>query len=143
MRSWRLMPRFSLATFRYLVAVPLGIGAAILADRSGFGIPNVPPALLLPVAYSAYGGGLVIGLLAAAMHVFYTAIFFSLPGHPFQYDAQKPGAPSGHRCGCARDGDKLGNLRHKTELSLRQLTAAKQDLLRLNSELEMRVEERT
>ena len=137
------MPRFSLATFRYLVAVPLGIGAAILADRSGFGIPNVPPALLLPVAYSAYGGGLVIGLVAAAMHVFYTAIFFSLPGHPFQYDAQNLERLLVIVGVAPAMATMLGNLRHKTELSLRQLTAAKQDLLRLNSELEMRVEERT
>src|SRR5580692_7706400 len=143
MRLRRLMPRFSLSTFRYLVAVPLGIGAAILADRWGFGIPNVPPALLLPVAYSAYGGGLVIGLAAAVLHVFYTAIFFSLPGHPFQYDAQNLERLLVIVVVAPAMATMLGNLRHKTELSLRQLTAAKQDLLRLNSELEMRVEERT
>jgi methyl-accepting chemotaxis protein len=143
MRSWRLMPRFSLPTLRYLAAAPLGIGAAVLAERWGFGIPNVPLALLLPVAYSAYGGGLVIGLLAAVMHVIYSAIFFSLPGHPFQYDVQNLERILVIVVVAPAMATMLGNLRHKTELSLRQLTAAKQDLLRLNSKLEMRVEERT
>ncbi len=103
----------------------------------------MPPALLLPVAYSAYGGGLVIGLSAAVLHVLYTAIFFSLPGHPFQYDAQNLERVLVIMAVAPAMAAMLGNLRHKTELSLRQLRAAKQDLLRLNSELEMRVEERT
>lgn len=137
------MPWFSLPTLRYLAAVPLGIGAAILAERLGFGIPNVPGALLLPVAYSAYGGGLVIGLLAAAMHVIYSAIFFSSPGHLFQFDAQDLERVLVIAVVSPAMATMLGNLRHKTERSLRQLTVAKQDLLRLNSELEKRVEERT
>jgi len=121
----------------------LGIGAALLAEHWGYGIPNVPPALLLPVAYSAYGGGLFIGLSAAVMHVIYSAIFFSLPGHPFQYDAQNLVRILVIMVVAPAMATMLGHLRHKTELSLRQLTTAKQDLLRLNSELEMRVEERT
>jgi methyl-accepting chemotaxis protein len=114
-----------------------------LADRWGFGIPNVPPALLLPVAYSAYRGGLVIGLLAAAMHVIYTAIFFSLPGHPFQYDPDNLVRLLVIMVVAPAMATMIGNLRHETELSLQQLIAAKQDLLHLNSELERRVEERT
>ena len=103
----------------------------------------MPGALLLPVAYSAYGGGLVIGLLAAAMHVIYSAIFFSSPGHLFQFDAQDLERVLVIAVVSPAMATMLGNLRHKTERSLRQLTVAKQDLLRLNSELEKRVEERT
>jgi methyl-accepting chemotaxis protein len=114
-----------------------------LAQQWGFRIPNVPPALLLPVAYSAYGGGIAIGLLAAVMHVTYSALFFSLPGHPFQYDTENLTRILVIAVIAPAMATMLGNLRRKTDHSLRQLTAAKQDLLRLNSELESRVEERT
>src|ERR1700727_718790 len=112
------MPRFSLSTLRYLAPVPLGIGAAILAEQWGFGIPNVPPALLLPVAYSAYGGGLVIGLLAAAMHVLFSAYFFSLPGHPFQYDSQNLARILVIVVVAPAMATMLGSLRRKTDFSL-------------------------
>jgi methyl-accepting chemotaxis protein len=121
----------------------LGIGAALLAARWGVKIPNVPLALLLPVAYSAYGGGLVIGLLAAAIHVAFSAVFFSLPDHLFQYDTESFGRMLVIPVVAPAMAAMLGTLRGRADHSLRQLQAAKLDLLHLNLELEKRVQERT
>jgi Domain of unknown function (DUF4118) len=73
--------------FRAMAPLPLAIGAVLVAARFGFSFPNPPAALLLPLAYCAYRGGLAVGLVAAALHVGYSALFFSLPGAPFYYDA--------------------------------------------------------
>jgi diguanylate cyclase (GGDEF)-like protein len=133
----------TLDTFWYVASMPLAIGAVTLAAHWGFKFPNVPPALLLPLAYSAYRGGLGIGLMAALLHVGYSAIFFSSAGGLFQYDTENllrilviaVVAPS--------MATMIGILRRKTDLSVRQLEAARNDLLRFTSELEKRVEERT
>jgi K+-sensing histidine kinase KdpD len=133
----------TLDSFWYIASMPLAIGAVILAAQWGFKIPNVPPALLLPLAYSAYRGGLVIGLLAALLHVGYSAIFFSSPGGLFQYDMDNLIRTLVIAIVAPSMATMLGILRRKTDLSLRQLEAAKKDLLRFTSELERRVEERT
>ncbi len=139
MRQWT--PR--LDAFLTLAAMPISIGAFAVAAQWGFTIPNVPPALLLPLAYAAYRGGLSVGLLGAALHVGYSAVFFSLPGQPFHYDHENLTrllviifvAPS--------MATMIGILRHRTDQSLAALRAAQHDLLRLNAELEQRVEQRT
>jgi signal transduction histidine kinase len=74
-----------LRTLGPLATIPLAIGAVTLATQWGYGFPNEPLALLLPVVYCAYRAGLVAGLAGAAMHVTYAAIFFSTPGHLFHY----------------------------------------------------------
>jgi diguanylate cyclase (GGDEF)-like protein len=133
----------TLDSFWYIASMPLAIGAVILAAQWGFKIPNVPPALLLPLAYSAYRGGLVIGLMAALLHVGYSAIFFSSPGGLFQYDMDNLIRTLVIAIVAPSMATMIGILRRKTDLSLRQLEAAKKDLLRFTSELERRVEERT
>ncbi|MGO8920729.1 MAG: ATP-binding protein [Stellaceae bacterium] len=74
-----------LGNLGHLATVPLAIGAVMLAAQWGFSIPNAPGALLLPVVYCAYRAGLVSGLAGAAMHMAYSAMFFSTPGHLFHY----------------------------------------------------------
>src|ERR1700722_5553925 len=127
----------SLDSIWCIAAMPLAIAVVILAARWGFKVPNVPGVLLLPLAYSAYRGGLMIGLMAAVLHMGYSAIFFSLPAGLFQYgegdlvrlSVIEVVAPS-----------MATMLRRKTDLSLRQLEAARKDLLRFTSELDKRVE---
>jgi diguanylate cyclase (GGDEF)-like protein len=133
----------TLDSFWYIASMPLAIGAVILAAQWGFKVPNVPPALLLPLAYSAYRGGLVIGLAAALLHVGYSAIFFSSPSGLFQYDTDNLVRILVIAIVAPSMATMIGILRRKTDLSLRQLEAAKKDLLRFTSELERRVEERT
>ena len=53
--------------------------------RVGFKIPNPPAILLLIVAFSAFYGGMVSGMVSAAMAWLYFAYFFSIPGQPFHY----------------------------------------------------------
>ena len=72
----------------YLATVPLGIIALSAFIAAGISVPNAPAVLLLAVVYSAYGGGLVIGLANAGMHVLYAATFFSEPHYYFSYDSQ-------------------------------------------------------
>ena len=72
----------------FLAAVPLGIIALSALIAAGIPIPNGPAVLLLAVVYSAYRGGLVVGLANAGMHVLYSAIFFSETNYYFSYDSQ-------------------------------------------------------
>ena len=140
--QWRRW-RSGLDLFWTIAAMPLAIAVVMQAELWGYKIPNVPPALLLPLAYSAYRGGLGIGLAAAVLHVGYTAIFFSQPGHLFQYDAENLArllvivvvAPS--------MAAMMGLLRRRTNLSVQQFKAVQQQLLKLNAELEGRVAART
>jgi len=133
----------TLDSFWYIASMPLAIGAVILAAQWGYKVPNVPPALLLPLAYSAYRGGLVIGLMAALLHVGYSAIFFSSPSGLFQYDTDNLVRTLVIAIVAPSMATMIGVLRRKTDVSLRQLEAAKKDLLGFTSELERRVEVRT
>jgi diguanylate cyclase (GGDEF)-like protein len=126
-----------------IASLPLAIGAVTLAARCGFNFPNVPGVLLLPLAYCAYRCGLVMGLIAAVLHVGYTAIFFSSPGGLFQYDTENLLRTLVIAILAPAMAAMIGILRRKTDLSLRQLKAAQKDLLRLTSDLEKRVEQRT
>jgi diguanylate cyclase (GGDEF)-like protein len=133
----------SLDSFWCIASMPLAIGAVILAAKLGVKVPNVPGVLLLPLAYSAYRGGLVIGLMAAVLHMGYSAIFFSLPSGLLQYGEGDLVRLSVIEVVAPSMATMIGMLRRKTDLSLRQLEAARKDLLRFTSELEERVEERT
>jgi diguanylate cyclase (GGDEF)-like protein len=127
----------------YMASLPLAIGAVTLAAHWGLKIPNVPGVLLLPLAYTAYRGGLVIGLTAAALHMVHSAIFFSLPGSLFQYSSGNLVRLLVIAIVAPAMATMIGMLRRKSDSSLRQLEAARRDLLRLTSELEKRVEKRT
>src|SRR5665213_1148508 len=133
----------SLDAFWYLASLPLAIAALTLAAQLGLKFPNVPGVLLLPLAYTAYRGGLAIGLLAALLHMAHSAIFFSLPGAPFQYGGGNLVRLMVIVIVAPAMATMIGMLRRKSDLSLRQLEAARKDLLRFTSELEKRVEERT
>jgi diguanylate cyclase (GGDEF)-like protein len=139
LRQWA--PR--LDAFWYLASLPLAIGALALAAQWGLKFPNVPGVLLLPLAYTAYRGGLAIGLAAAALHMAHSAIFFSLPGNLFQYGNGDLVRLMVIVTVAPAMATMIGMLRRKSDLSLRQLEAARKDLLQLASELEKRVEERT
>jgi diguanylate cyclase (GGDEF)-like protein len=133
----------TLDIFFYMASMPLAIGAVTSAARWGFPFPNVPAALLLPLAYSAYRGGLAIGLMAALLHLGYSAMFFSLPGHLLQYNTENLVRTLVIAVVAPSMATMIGILRRKTDMSLRQLKAAEKALLRLTSDLEKRVEERT
>jgi diguanylate cyclase (GGDEF)-like protein len=133
----------SLDSIWCIAAMPLAIAAVILAGKLGIKVPNVPGVLLLPLAYSAYRGGLVIGLMAAVLHMGYSAIFFSLPGGLFEYGEGDLVRLSVIEVVAPSMATMIGMLRRKTDSSLRQLEAARKDLLQLTFELEKRVEQRT
>jgi diguanylate cyclase (GGDEF)-like protein len=139
LRQWA--PR--LDAFWYLGSLPLAIGAVALAAEWGLKVPNVPGVLLLPLAYTAYRGGLAIGLVAAVLHMAHSAIFFSLPGSLFQYGGGNLVRLMVIVTVAPAMATMIGMLRRKSDLALRQLEAARKDLLRFTSELEKRVEERT
>jgi diguanylate cyclase (GGDEF)-like protein len=81
--------------------------------------------------------------MAALLHVGYSAIFFSSPRGLFQYDMDNLIRTLVIAIVAPSMATMIGILRRKTDLSLRQLEAAKKELLRFTSELERRVEERT
>jgi diguanylate cyclase (GGDEF)-like protein len=138
-RQWA--PR--LEAFWYLASLPLAIGALTLAAQLGLKFPNVPGVLLIPLAYTAYRGGLAIGLVAAVLHMAHSAIFFSLPGSLFQYGGGNLVRLMVIVVVAPAMATMIGMLRRKSDLSLHQLEVARKDLLRFTSELEKRVEERT
>jgi diguanylate cyclase (GGDEF)-like protein len=133
----------SLDSIWCIAAMPLAIAAVILAGKFGIKVPNVPGVLLLPLAYSAYRGGLMIGLMAAVLHMGYSAIFFSSPGGLFQYGEGDLVRLSVIVVVAPSMATMIGVLRQKSDLALHQLEAARNDLLRFTSELEQRVEART
>jgi len=139
LRQWA--PR--LDAFWYLASLPLAIAALTLTAQLGLKFPNVPGILLLPLAYTAYRGGLVIGLLAALLHMAHSAIFFSLPGSLFQYGAGNLLRVMVIVIVAPAMATMIGMLRRKSDLSLGQLESARKELLQFTCELEKRVEERT
>jgi signal transduction histidine kinase/CheY-like chemotaxis protein len=125
--------------FRYLAAVLLAIAAAVVAGRLGFGVPNAPGVLLLPVAYCAYRAGLGIGLTGAAFHMVYSAAFFSMPGHLFHYDVDNLVRTLVIVVVAPAMATMLGTLRREADRLLVRQKAAERELVRLNAELEQRV----
>ena len=125
-----------------MTTLPLAIGAVTLAAHLGLKLPNVPGILLLPLAYTAFRGGLATGLVAAVLHVGYTTLFFS-SGGLFHYEGENLARVSVIAVLAPSMATMIGLLRRKSDLSLRQLEAAREELLRFTSELEKRVEART
>jgi len=77
-----------LNVWRNLSGPLLAASAVVFVEillRVGFKIPNPPAILLLIVAFSAFYGGMVSGMVSAAMAWLYFAYFFSIPGQPFHY----------------------------------------------------------
>src|ERR1700687_1210653 len=68
-----------------LAVVPLSIAALSALGAVGVNIPNQPGVLLLAVAFCAYRGGGTVGLAGAAIHMLYSALFFSDAQHLFAY----------------------------------------------------------
>jgi diguanylate cyclase (GGDEF)-like protein len=139
LRQWAPRPD----AFWYLASLPLAIAATTLATQGGLKFPNVPGVLLLPLAYTAYRGGLAIGLAAAALHMAHSAIFFSVPGALLQYGGGNLERLIVIAIVAPAMATMIGMLRRKSDLALRQLETARKDLLGFTSELEKRVEERT
>ena len=48
-------------------------------------LPNPPAVLIASVVFASFYGGMRAGLISAAIAWSYFALFFSVPGHPFQY----------------------------------------------------------
>ncbi|MHB8742384.1 MAG: EAL domain-containing protein [Sulfuricaulis sp.] len=67
----------------------LAIASLELLTRVGFRIPNPPAVLLLIVAFAAFYGGTISGLVSAGIAWFYIAYFFSIPHEPFQYTSKE------------------------------------------------------
>ncbi len=98
---------------------------------------------MVAVAFCAYRGGLAIGLIGAAIHVGYTAVFFSRPGHLFTYDHDslwRTGVVVFAAPGMAA---MVGLLRREADRLIEREKLNEAALRRLNAELEARVVERT
>jgi PAS domain S-box-containing protein len=63
---------------------------AVLQALSGtpLRVPNPPAFLLVAMVFAAFRSGLRTGLIAAAIACLYIAVYFSLPGRPFTYNAE-------------------------------------------------------
>jgi signal transduction histidine kinase len=133
----------STAGFKYLLIFPIAI--ALLAAFNAFviSIPNQPGVLLLAVAYAAYRGGLIVGLLAAAMHVLFTAIFFSDAPLFLAYSRDNLVRVAVISLVAPGMATMIGLLRHASDDLLDRLKRSEAALKLLNSDLERRVEERT
>jgi K+-sensing histidine kinase KdpD len=127
----------------YLSIMVLAIGAAALAAQWGLRFPNQPPALLVPLAYCAYRAGLLTGLIAAVMHVTYSAVFFSMPGHVFHYDRDNFVRALVILVVAPAMATMLGTLRREADRLLAKQRVSERELIGLNAELEARVAART
>jgi PAS domain S-box-containing protein len=127
----------------YLSIMVLAIGAAALAAQWGLRFPNQPPALLVPLAYCAYRAGLLTGLIAAVMHVTYSAVFFSMPGHVFHYDRDNFVRALVILVIAPAMATMLGTLRREADRLLAKQRVSERELIGLNAELEARVAART
>jgi signal transduction histidine kinase/FixJ family two-component response regulator len=143
MRSWI---RSSIRVGRDLAplaALPLAIAALATFSKLVVYIPNTPAVLLLAVAFTAFRGGVVLGLIAAAMHVVYAALFFSESGQLFVYSGPDLVRTIDFIVVAPTMAGMMGLLRHSSNELLKRLRASQSALQRLNNELEQRVEERT
>jgi signal transduction histidine kinase len=128
---------------RYLAVLPIAIAALWIADYLGIDIPNQPGVLLLAVVYCAYRGGLWVGLVGAAMHILYTAVFFSTPDALFAYsDANMVRAVVISLVAPAM-ATMVGLLRQDADQLLARAKLSEAKLTKLNAELEARVAART
>jgi signal transduction histidine kinase len=133
----------SLQDLKYFPIVPIAI--ALLASFSTFvvQIPNQPAVLLVAVAYAAYRGALIVGLFSAAVHVAYTAFFFSNEGHLFTYTEANLVRTIAICVVAPAMAVMIGLLRRSSNDLLARLKESEGALRQLNNELERRVEDRT
>ena len=61
------------------------IAAHMQAYHVGIDIPNPPALLVLTLVFAAYIGGLIPGMISAALAWGYIYFFFSIPGQPFHH----------------------------------------------------------
>jgi signal transduction histidine kinase/CheY-like chemotaxis protein len=131
----------------YVSVVPLAIVLLSTFSNSIVELPNQPAILLLAVAYSAYRGGLIVGLFAAAVLVGYTAIFFSdaphVFGHSLTYSRPNLVRTLAITVVAPTMAAMIGLLRRASDDLLARLKDSETALRQLNNELERRVEERT
>lgn len=127
----------------YVAVVPLGIAALWVVGKLGFTIPNQPGVLLLAVAYCAYRGGVVIGVAGAAVHILFTAIFFSDPGHFFVLSGDNWTRAIVISVVAPAMALMIGMLRRDADRTLVCEKLVEAELTKLNAELEERVLART
>jgi PAS domain S-box-containing protein len=119
--------------------ITLAIAAAVeLLLDTVLSVPNPPGFLVLAIVFAAFHGGLASGLISAAIAWTYIAIFFSSPGHVFQYTDENL-----HRViiwalsmpamalmvGRLKDRAAQDTARHEREVSFRALFEAAPDAL--------------
>jgi len=131
------------AGLRYLAVLPVAITALSTAGYLGIEIPNQPGVLLLAVVYCAYRGGLGVGLVGAALHILYTAVFFSDPGQLFAYSHANMIRAIVIALVAPAMATMVGLLRHEADQLLAREKLSEAKLTKLNAELEARVAART
>ncbi len=80
---WRWFP-IGVSVTGPLITLALA-GVILLADRYLFNVPNPGAISFLAVAFAAYLGGVVSGLISAAISLALAAVLFSLPGALFDF----------------------------------------------------------
>jgi signal transduction histidine kinase/ActR/RegA family two-component response regulator len=133
----------SLQDLKYFPIVPVAIILLAAFSRFIVDIPNQPAVLLVAVAYAAYRGALAVGLFSAAVHVVYTAFFFSNDGHLFTYSQTNLLRMLAIGILAPTMAVMIGLLRRSSNDLFTRLQESEGALRHLNNELERRVEERT
>ncbi len=105
-----------------LLAVMAIAGLELLA-QVGLRIPNPPAILLLIVAFAAFYGGTVSGLVSAGIACLYFAYFFSIPHHLFQYTVENLARIAMWAVTTPAMAVMIGYLRHRGA-RVRELTSA-------------------
>jgi signal transduction histidine kinase len=127
----------------YFAVLPAAIAALWLASLFGIDIPNQPGVLLLAVVYCAYRGGLGVGLVGAALHILYTAVFFSDPDQLFAYSHANMIRAVVISLVAPAMATMVGLLRRDADRLLAREKLSEAKLTKLNAELEARVAART
>jgi PAS domain S-box-containing protein len=126
-----------------LAVVPLSIAAVSALGAIGINIPNQPGVLLLAVAFCAYRGGVAVGLAGAAIHMLYSALFFSDAQHLFAYTGDNLARAVVIALVAPAMGLMVGMLRRDADRILAREKSTETALTKLNAELEQRVLART
>jgi len=133
----------SIRNLHYVPVVPIAILLLAAFSRYVVYIPNQPAVLLLAVAYTAYRGGLIVGLVAAVIHVLYTAAFFSDSSQLFSYSQPNLVRTIAICIVAPTMATMIGMLRRSSDDLLNRLKHSETALKQLNNDLEQRVEERS
>jgi signal transduction histidine kinase/CheY-like chemotaxis protein len=127
----------------YIAVVPIAIVLLAVFSNRVLEIPNQPGVLLLAVVYSAYRGGLTVGLIGAIVHILYTVFFFSDSAHLFTYSPANLLRAIVICIVAPTMATMVGLLRRSSDDLLTRLKDSETALKQLNNDLERRVEERT